>query len=335
METGIMSEQAKKLAQALRSLSTGVDAYRAVADAAAELDRLADLCEVLTAERDTARSATASMLRRRDTVANELRCQCQALAAERDTMRAQVTTLAAERDDRAALVGKLREEAGRLGKELDYTKVLAATAEDGVKILSRALEQSRQELATLCEDRDALAEGVRVYRKVVAWSGDGASAERFAVLDAMQKWERQHGHRADVKKEPARVVTTPKPTPQPEPYRAGLPALALRRAHKEWDASDGCTLRFIEANRYEVIGRYQDKIETWGAIDLRPHAATWAEVELNAARLLGSENCNACPCEDCTHRYHMPFLRRELGITDPTRDMTALWAAFREGQRAS
>ena len=35
METGIMSEQAKKLAQALRSLSTGVDAYRAVADAAA------------------------------------------------------------------------------------------------------------------------------------------------------------------------------------------------------------------------------------------------------------------------------------------------------------
>ena len=92
METGIMSEQAKKLAQALRSLSTGVDAYRAVADAAAELDRLADLCEVLTAERDTARSATASMLRRRDTVANDLRCQCQALAAERDTMRASIAS---------------------------------------------------------------------------------------------------------------------------------------------------------------------------------------------------------------------------------------------------
>ena len=204
METGIMSEQAKKLAQALRSLSTGVDAYRAVADAAAELDRLADLCEVLTAERDTARSATASMLRRRDTVANDLRCQCQALAAERDTMRAQVTTLAAERDDRAALVGKLREEAGRLGKELDHTKVRAATAEDGVKILSRALEQSRQELATLCENRAALAEGVMVYRLFYERCESASGASILRAQEAVRAWERQHGHRADKKQEPAR-----------------------------------------------------------------------------------------------------------------------------------
>lgn len=427
METGIMSEQAKKLAQALRSIIPG-PCIAGINDAAAELDRLADLCEVLTAERDTARSATASMLRRRDTVANELRCQCQALAAERDTMRAQVTTLAAERDDRAALVGKLREEAGRLGKELDYTKVLAATAEDGVKILSRALEQSRQELATLCEDRNALAEGVMVYRLFYERCESASGASILRAQEAVRAWERQHGHRADKKqeparkadeveekpplldlrtlpvgtvceaveemeicriaraerairrgarfsilkfdpvgfadevlvetnddgwwianKQPARVISTPKPTPQPEPYRAGLPALALRRAHKEWQdrrgdrlevAANGLRGKWIWLSGQDISNvpgdfDVSESREKFGG-DYRPHAATWSEVELKAARMLGKENDSACTCEDeeCPNQ-RVQWFRAQLGITDPTRDMTALWAAFREGQRAS
>lgn len=146
---------------------------------------------------------------------------------------------------------------------------------------------------------------------------------------------------------PARVVAKPEPLPQPapEPFRAGLPALALRRAHREWmtDADSLCHFDADTGTHYydPLLGKKNTSPTTYKTEDskysvgcFRPHGATWAEVEHKAARLLGSENKHACPCEDCRSNKISPLLIEELGITDPTRDLTALWAAFREGQKS-
>jgi hypothetical protein len=150
--------------------------------------------------------------------------------------------------------------------------------------------------------------------------------------------------------QPARVISAPKPTPQPEPFRAGLPALALRRVDVLWDVRSGDNkhddiaftadgTRWAPGNRAEAEQhRFRTDRGYWSTgeraldtFEFRPHGATWAEVELKAARLLGKENQGTCSCENCRTA---PCLRSELGITDPTRDMTALWAAFREGQQS-
>jgi len=293
----------------------------------------------------------------------------------------------------------------------------------------------RQALATMTEDRDALAEGVRAYREAVR-SGFAFGANSDVAMKAgegYRAWERKHGHRADKGTEQARksdevpVPTTylfisqaadPKPTPPPlldlsklpvgtvceavaeldtiirehkvvgrftiaehdrsaetewticvrsessdlpvawvralqparvistpkfeEPYRAGLPALALRRVCREWG-----TIERDKSGTTWLMGRngigaangnghvsVQLSHSPWERSSWRPHARTWTEVEHDAARMLGKENRQKCACgrEDCPNG-NWTWLRAELGITD-ARNMTSLWAAFQEGQKS-
>lgn len=510
-----MSEQAKKLAQALRSLSTGVDAYRTVADAAAELDRLADLTEkqaVSLANQQRTIDAILSQIDQylssheqvnalhgqdmdRLTVAEK---KVAALEADRDSWKRISTTNHETATKAMEEVDRLREECRKGKNELAAAFAHAADlVEQRGKLreevswhdqVRKDRDAARQELATLREDRDALAEGVRAYRLFYERCESASGASILRAQETVRAWERQHGHRADKKQEPARkadevkpgtftinnntphsahvrvtfdgqdlgpfaipradsitlptagtyaittdgktatlkvsgpttvkveekpalldlrtlpvgtvceaveeldtiirqhkivgrftitqhdtsaetdfttciqsesselpvawvkalqparVISTPKPAPAPEPYRAGLPALALRRAHAEWIDEDGDVAHWsADGLRFRwtlVCGiDYRKGFLDFPAVELgvksiRPHAATWAEVETKAAKLLGSEDKNAHTRPRCPEAVCMDWLRDLIGITDPTRDMTALWAAFREGQKS-
>lgn len=153
--------------------------------------------------------------------------------------------------------------------------------------------------------------------------------------------------------QPARVVAQPEAAqkPESEPFRAGLPKLALRRVDVCWDArtASGVVCGDVRFSTYGQRWAYgsrkaADRLvfaldepvlalegEPLVACHFRPHGATWAEVEHKAARLLGRENRFAVMC--CKLHDDI-WIRDALGITDPTRDLTTLWAAFREGQKS-
>jgi len=175
------------------------------------------------------------------------------------------------------------------------------------------------------------------------------SGERFTIktqepedYDGMMPVQVTYGGREPwlFANQSARVIS--KPEPAPEPFR-DLPALALRRAHKEWQAErfqtwglawhENGTKFSWNIDRVEDPNPmlFSEKTFTDEKHRIRPHGATWHEVELKAARLLGKKQ-GECP-KGC-FADHAGWLRSELGITDSTRDMNALWAAFREGQKS-
>jgi hypothetical protein len=137
---------------------------------------------------------------------------------------------------------------------------------------------------------------------------------------------------------PGNFTAAPAKAPAPERFRAGLPTLAMRKACAEWELDDG-SVYVMGADKYRglhwpphVCGTpYADV--SWSNCAFRPHDQTWSAVEHKAARMLGETNKNLCLCGDCERRINDKWLREQLGIP-ADRDMTTLWAEFREGQRS-
>lgn len=411
-----MSEHIQKLVRDLREIASADEgAIGAIKYAAAELDRLADLCAQQQAEVARwseawlrCRNVLVESHKERDAAKNELAAaveHAKRLVEERGKLRDEVARLRKAYDGEFAArntVAQERDGARRRIAELSAER--DALRDERDRLVKSPL---RQELATMTADRDALAEGVRAYREALKPTGTLTGLPCEPTDPAIRAWERKHGHRADQKhepaptppplldlrtlpvgtvceavepmttalagfkptgvftimeqdegttyptkiktaqnvtiwlcaKQPARVIPTPKPE---EPYRAGLPALAMRRACREWDKDNGSRLVFDNDERtwrYELlVGRPNPDAIKWVINDLfndkiRPHARTWTEVEHDAARLLGSEHKSIQVSPICSEADCLNWLSLKLGITD-ARDMASLWAAFREGQKS-
>jgi len=297
-----------------------------------EREALRGQVQTLASERDMARGTCLSMLRRRDDVANALRCEMQRLTTDRDAVKNELAAAVEQHGRLMTECGKLRDEVARL------SRWNAQVCKDR--------DAARQELVTMTGDRDALAEGVRAYREAVR-SGFAFGANSDVAMKAgegYRAWERKHGHRA----------ADSKPTPPPLldlrtlPVGTQLEVLAPFKTNLlglQWKAGDRdpCLVAGIEATHLGIWSAplnallrpaaWQKKpqaVDLFGSV--RPHARTWAEVEHDAARLLGSEDKSRCTCFECIPENTL-WLRSALGITD-ARDMTSLWAAFREGQKS-
>ena len=90
---------------------------------------------------------------------------------------------------------------------------------------------------------------------------------------------------------PGEVIEAPLTQPQPELYRAGLPPERLRKVWAEWNVTptdDVVTFRDGEYN-FASWGNGEGPLwwpladtKNWSKYSLRPHGATWAEVEAMA-----------------------------------------------------
>lgn len=93
----------------------------------------------------------------------------------------------------------------------------------------------------------------------------------------------------------AKKTRTPiEPAPaKGDEFRPGLPPLALREEHEEWESSEGA---IYSATKEGWFGHHWDKdddpvaYEYTGNTPLRPHGKTRAEVEILAAKMLGERD---------------------------------------------
>jgi len=220
-----------------------------------------------------------------------------------------------------------------VGKSLDFARAYGRFSAlrdlwDEFELPPPLLDLRTLPVGTVCEAVEPLKTVLGSYRSI---TGAFTITERD---DGDTKWPvrvatKEHAITWIAAMQPARVIS--KPEPAPEPFREGLPALALRRAHRMYEdrggdvlelTPDGLRGNWVKIGSYAINVRRDCDVSKYDE-DYRPHGATWLEVETKAARMLGR----------CLASGPNSWLRDRLGITDPTRDMTALWAAFREGQK--
>lgn len=86
--------------------------------------------------------------------------------------------------------------------------------------------------------------------------------------------------------------------PKEEAYRPGLPPEALRKVWRTWDIAcrnDDPWMMEFDGERYRCNHGAWIYIASaeWDEENMRPHGATWSEVEQKAARLLGEQDAKA------------------------------------------
>lgn len=241
---------------------------------------------------------------------------------------------------------RARELSQELNEDSRLLERLATANEELIREKNRLEDETRKALELLKareEDVAALSVGIHVHRLLrAAHRGQGSVP---GALDAIDAWERKDGHRVAGGEEfrlPGNFTAAPAKAPAPERFRAGLPTLAMRKACAEWEDDQNWVVRFLDDDHHDWIkgdGRAFIRRDRLSNADhhwmdaLRPHNQTWSAVEHKAARMLGETNKNLCLCGDCERRINDKWLREQLGIP-ADRDMTTLWAEFREGQRS-